>query len=78
MNEMLMTSMLNLIKDGKNPEQLMIAYLKGLNTPMGDSLANMMQNNDQKGLENFARNICAQNGLDFDKEFNSFKRNAKL
>lgn len=78
MNEQLVTSMLNLIKNGGNPEQLMMQYLRGMGTPIGDNLAGMAQAGNQAGLEQFARNLCAQRGLDFDKEFNNFKSNMKF
>lgn len=78
MNEQLVNSMLNLIKDGKNPEQLMISYLQNMNTPIGNNLAAMAQAGNQSGLEQFARNLCAQRGMDFDKEFNNFKSKMKF
>jgi hypothetical protein len=34
----------------------------------------MARNNDEKGIEQVARNLCAQRGLDFDTEFAKFKQ----
>lgn len=44
-----------------------------INNPILNNVITMAQNGDTKGVEDFARNICKQKGLDFDKEFNKFK-----
>ena len=41
--------------------------------PILSNVIGMAQNGDTKGVENFARNICKQRGLDFDTEFSKFK-----
>lgn len=41
--------------------------------PILSNVISMAQNGDSKGVENFARNICKQRGLDFDQEFSKFK-----
>lgn len=48
-----------------------------INNPILNNIMNMAQNGDTKGVENFARNICKQRGLDFDTEFNKFKSTLK-
>ena len=67
---------LQAIKNGQNPEQLMMQVIQSRmgNTPMGQNLLNLAKNNDSKAIEQFARNFCAQRGLDFDKEFTAFKQ----
>ena len=45
---------------------------------MGQNLLTLAQNNDGKGIEQIARNLCAQRGLDFDKEFATFKQQLGL
>ena len=65
-----------LIKSGKNPQDLMIQMLP--NNPMGQSLLKMIQSNDTQGIETIARNLCRQKGLDFDKDFTAFKQNLGL
>lgn len=64
------------IRGGQNPQQLMMNLLqqKMGNTPMGQNLLKMAQNNDAQGIEQVARNLCAQRGLDFDTEFAKFKQ----
>ena len=44
------------------------------NTPIGKNLLTMAQSNNQQGIEQLARNICASQGKNFDQEFNSFKK----
>ena len=48
-----------------------------INNPILSNVISMAQNGDNKGVENFARNICKQKGLDFDKEFSKFKDTMK-
>jgi hypothetical protein len=48
-----------------------------MNNPILNNVMSMAKNGDMQGVENFARNICKQRGLDFDKEFNKFKENFK-
>ena len=48
-----------------------------VNNPILNNVIAMAQNGDTKGVENFARNICKQRGLDFDTEFNKFKNTLK-
>lgn len=48
-----------------------------VNNPILNNVIAMAQNGDTKGVENFARNICKQKGLDFDTEFSKFKDTLK-
>lgn len=68
------------MRNGQNPQTMMMNMLQNQmgNTPIGQNLIAMAQNNDGKGIENFARNLCAQRGLDFDKEFAAFKQQLGL
>ena len=65
---------IQMIKSGSNPQQLIMSFLQQQNNPMANNLLQMAQNGNTSGIEQIARNICAEKGLDFDKEFNSFKR----
>ena len=65
---------IQMIKGGSNPQQLIMSFLQQQNNPMANNLLQMAQNGNTSGIEQIARNICAQKGLDFDKEFNSFKQ----
>lgn len=63
---------IQMIKQGKNPEQLMMDFLQ---RRMGNSpLINLAQKRDVKGIEQFARNYYKQQGKDFDKEFQMFRQ----
>lgn len=65
---------IQMIKGGSNPQQLIMSLLQQQNNPMANNLLQMAQNGNINRIEQIARNICAQKGLDFDKEFNSFKQ----
>lgn len=65
---------IQMIKSGSNPQQLIMSFLQQQNNPMANNLLQMAQNGNTSGIEQIARNLCAQKGLDFDKEFNSFKQ----
>ena len=67
--------LLQAIRSGANPQQLVMSVLEGemANTPMGKNLLQLVKQNKTSEIEKIARNICAQNGIDFDKEFASFK-----
>ena len=45
--------------------------------PMIGNLVNLAKNGDTKSVENFARNLCKEKGIDFDKEFAQFMSNFK-
>ena len=63
---------IQMIRQGKNPEQLMMDFLQ---KQMGDSpLLTMAQRRDSRGIEQFARNYYKQQGKDFDKEFQAFRQ----
>ncbi len=68
------------IRSGQNPQQLMLQMLQQRmgNTPMGQNLMQLAQNNDTAGIEQIARNLCASRGLDFDQEFPAFKQRLGL
>lgn len=68
------------IKNGQNPQQLIMSILEGEmgNTPMGQNLLQLAKEQRGDEIEKIARNLCAQRGLDFDKEFMSFKQRIGL
>ena len=71
---------MQMVRSGSNPETMMMNMLQQQvgNSPVGQNLLKMAQNNDGKGIEKVARNLCAQRGLDFDKEFAAFKKQLGL
>ena len=69
-----------MIKGGSNPQQLMISILEQRmrGNPLGENLLNLARQNNGQEIEKVARNLCAQRGLDFDKEFANFKQKIGL
>lgn len=67
--------LIQMIRQGQNPQQLLMSILEGQagSNPVSANLLDMVKNNRKADIETFARNYFASNGLDFDKEFNSFK-----
>ena len=67
---------LQFIKASGNPQKFMLNMLQQQsNNPIMANLIQMAQTNNEKGIENFARNLMKEQGLDFDKEFNTFRKN---
>jgi hypothetical protein len=68
--------LIQMIKQGKNPQQLMMSVLEGSASmsPIGANLLQLAKNNDTQGIEKFARNVFQSRGLDYDKEFNLLKQ----
>ena len=68
--------LLQMIKSGKNPQQLMLAVLKNqASTPLNQNLLTLAQSGQTAELEKVVRNIYAQQGgTNFDQEFEAFKR----
>lgn len=70
--------LIQMIKSGSNPQQLMMSILEqnmGNNNPMMANLMQLAKNNDTATIEKFARNLAKESGIDFDKEFGNFRRN---
>ena len=64
------------IKSGKNPQQLMLSILESQSSanPIMGNLLQMAKENRTADIENFARNLAREQGIDFDKEFSQFKK----
>lgn len=67
--------LIQMIKGGNNPQQLLMNILqqRGQNNPIISNAISMAQNGNTSGLEMLARNLAAQRGLDFDKELANLK-----
>ncbi len=65
---------LSMVKSGQNPQQMMLNVLQQGNNPMSQNLFNLAKQGNTAQIEQIARNLCAQRGMDFDREFNSFKQ----
>lgn len=71
---------MKMVRSGHNPEQLVLNMVesKMSGTPIGDNLINLARQGNGAEIERIARNIVAQQGADFDKEFSAFKRQLGL
>lgn len=72
--------LIQMLKNGANPQQLALSMLQqqANKNPMMSNLLQLAQNGKGMEIEQIARNIMKEKGLDFDKEFNSFKNNLGL
>ena len=70
----------SLIKNNPNPQAVVMNELQRrahINPVLGN-IVTLVQNGDTQGVETVVRNIAKERGIDFDKEFNSFKQMFKL
>lgn len=67
--------LIQMIKQGQNPQQLLMSILEGsaASNPVNSNLLDMVKNKKTADIEAFARNYFASQGKDFDKEFRAFK-----
>lgn len=67
--------LIQMIKGGNNPQQLLMNILqqKGQNNPIINNALHMAQQGNISGLQMLGRNLAAQKGLDFDKELANLK-----
>ena len=61
----------------KNPQQFVMNMLKQNQDPMAIQLMQMVKNGNTNQIEQFARNICKEKNIDFDKQFGNFMNNFK-
>lgn len=71
---------IQMIRGGQNPQQLAMNLLQQNmgNTPMGQNLMTLAQNGKTADIEQIARNLAKQQGIDFDKEFANFRQTLGL
>ena len=65
----------NMVKSG-NPKQNMLNILRerAQGNPMFANMLSLAQSGNTQEIEKIARNVAQERGIDFDKEFNSFKQ----
>ena len=63
---------MDILKSIKDPKEFVNNYVRQNNNPILNNLVQMAQQNDVKGLENFARNFLKGQGRNYDEEFNKF------
>ena len=62
------------IKNGQNPQQLMLNIMKNnmSQNPLGANLYKLAQEGNTSEIERIARNLAQQRGIDYDREFPAF------
>lgn len=61
---------------GKSPEQFiqnMLSNNQVMKNPMAKNTLDMAQKGNMQGIEQMARNLCKENGLDADEVMNQIK-----
>ena len=69
--------LVQLIRQGNNPQQLMLSILQGqaYSNPLGKNLLNLAQQGNTQEIEKIVRNLYSQQGgKNFDQDFEAFKR----
>ena len=61
----------------QNPKQFVMNMLKQNQNPMAMQLMQMVKNGNTNQIEQFARNVCKERGMDFDKSFAEFMKQIK-
>lgn len=75
-----MNNPINLIKMmmGKmSPKDMAMKMIENNSNPVFTNLIDMANKGDTKGVEEFARNIMKEKGMDYDKQFSEFMNNFK-
>lgn len=75
-----MVQFINAVKLNQNPEQMVVNMLKerAQSNPTFANLVALAEQGKTRDMEVIVRNIAKEKGIDFDKEFNSFKQMFKL
>lgn len=67
----------NFMSKGGNPQQLLqkAMGMNGNNNPMIANLMSLAKSGNKEQVEQFARNICKERGINYDEEFPKFMSN---
>lgn len=66
---------MNMMKN-KSPQETIISII-GNQNPIINNLMKLAKSGNKSEIEDIARNMCKEKGIDFDKEFPSFMENFK-
>lgn len=67
---------MQMLQGMRNPQQFlqqMMGNNSVMNNPMARNAMQMAQKGDSKGIEQMARNLCKEKGIDADDVFNQIK-----
>ena len=71
--------LIGMMRRSGNPQAFMMNMLQqNMNNPLLTTLLSLAQQNDTQGIEQIARNVVQERGLDYDKEFEDFKQQLGL
>lgn len=70
-----MNNFMQMARNG-NPQQMVMNMLRqnAQGNPMFANILSLAQNGNTQEIENIVRNMARERGIDFDKEFNSFRQ----
>lgn len=69
---------MQMLQSIRNPQQFlqqMMGNNQVMSNPLAKNAMQMAQKGDSKGIEQMARNLCKEKGIDADQMFNSIKGN---
>lgn len=74
-NPMNIMQMIGMMKNGGNPKDIAMQMLgnQSINNPMINNVIEMMNCNNEKGLEQIARNLCREKGIDINQMMKMFR-----
>ncbi len=76
MGNPIMGMMMQMMKNGGNPQQMLQSMMGNnaiMQNPVAKNILGMAKNGDVAGVEQLGRNIAKERGVDFDQEFSKFK-----
>ena len=75
-----MMQIISLMKNGGNPQQMVLSMLEQQteNNPFAANLLQLAKGNKSGEIEQIARNLAKEKGIDFDTEFNNFNKTLGL
>lgn len=70
-----MMQLMNMVRSG-NPQEIVMNMLqeKAQGNPMFANMVDLARRGDTQSIEGIVRNMARERGIDFDKEFNSFRQ----
>jgi len=70
-----MNNFMQMARNG-NPQQMVMNMLQqnAQGNPIFANILSLAQNGNTQEIENIVRNMARERGIDFDKEFNSFRQ----
>ena len=70
-------NMIKMMMGKTSPKDMVMKMIENNSNPVFANLIDMANKGDTKGVEEFARNICKEKNIDFDKDFTDFMNNFK-